>query len=555
MKPWLFPLILTFFFGFHFSALATPKLVVVLVIDQFRADNLTRFTSRFLPAKDRAGHLGGFSYLISNGAYFPFAQYDILQPMTGPGHATILSGSYPYLGGIPTNDWYSHENKSKVYCVEDPEFETLGDFKAKPHLGTSPRNFLGTTVGDELKNTGWPSKVVSVAIKDRAAILLGGQRADVALWMDAGTFRWVSSRFYFPAKKLPSWVQQLNERLAARAGQRFLWELPPQPETSLAIFNVQHEGDNVKSVGESFPHTITRSSLSEIASPAGLDLTVEAAEAAVEGTKLGTGRGPDLLAVSFSSHDYVGHAFGPDSRENEEMVAAEDRAISTFINFLGKKIPGGLKNVMFALTADHGVAPNAEWLVNHRINAGVIDPKELHQRLEKKLEEKFGSVEKLPWLSYSVDFSFWFNREAMKEKRIAVEPLAEEVKRLLLEEKGFAYAFTAADVAARRLPPGLHERRILKTFVPGRSGDVVGLVRPFYYVKEQTANHMADYTYDETVPLVLSGAGIKAGKYATKAEVVDLAPTLSFLLGSLAPSLSEGRVLSEALEFPQTKKH
>ncbi|MGZ3686417.1 MAG: alkaline phosphatase family protein, partial [Bdellovibrionota bacterium] len=142
MKPWLFPLILTFFFGFHFSALATPKLVVVLVIDQFRADNLTRFTSRFLPAKDRAGHLGGFSYLISNGAYFPFAQYDILQPMTGPGHATILSGSYPYLGGIPTNDWYSHENKSKVYCVEDPEFETLGDFKAKPHLGTSPRNFL-----------------------------------------------------------------------------------------------------------------------------------------------------------------------------------------------------------------------------------------------------------------------------------------------------------------------------------------------------------------------------------------------------------------------------
>lgn len=537
------------------SAHAAPKLVVVLVIDQFRADNLTRFVGRFLPATSAQGKPGGFRYLMEKGAYYPFAQYDLLQPMTGPGHATVLSGTYPYLMGIPVNEWYGLEQKQKVYCVEDPEFETVGKFKEREHLGTSPRNFLGTTVGDELKNAGWSSKVVSIALKDRAAILMGGHRADLALWMDPGTVSWVSSRFYLPNKKLPSWVAQLNAKQAARAGQLLLWELPKQPETSLAIFNVKREGAYLKAIGESFPHQITRGTYSELVSPEGLTLTVEAAEAAVEGAKLGQGKGPDLLAVSFSSHDYVGHAFGPDSRENEEMVVAEDRAIARLLEFLGKKVPGGLGNVVIALTADHGVAPSAEWLAAHRMNAGTIDGAELQAKLEKRLEEKFGKVDGTPWLPYTVDFNFWVNRAALSAKKLSVDEVAAEVKRGLLEEKGFAYAFTATDVAKRQLPPGQHERRILKTYVPGRSGDVIGIGKPFYYVKEYTANHMADYSYDETVPLLIAGPGVRAGKQAVKAEVVDLAPTLSFLVGALPPSLSEGRVLSEAMDLqPKPKK-
>jgi predicted AlkP superfamily pyrophosphatase or phosphodiesterase len=526
----------------------SPKLVVALVIDQFRADNLTRYENRFLAPKEH-----GFRFLTTNGAWYPFAQYDILQPMTGPGHATILSGTYPYLGGIPVNFWYDRERQSKYYCTEDPEFETVGEFKPREHVGTSPRTFLGTTVGDELKNAGWPSKVVSVAIKDRAAILMGGHRADVALWMDASTYTWVSSRYYLPSKKLPTWVERLNAKVKARAGERWLWELPHGPESTQAIFNVQRSGPAWKAIGDSFPHAITRGTESEVSSPLGLDLTVEAAEAAIDAEHLGQGKGPDLLAVSFSSHDYVGHSFGPDSRENEEMVVAEDRAIAKLLTYLEKNVPGGLKNVVIALTADHGVAPVAEWLASHKIDSGAVDPDELRKKLEERLEKKFGAVEKTPWLPYTVDFNYWISRPALAAKKVELLDVENELKSALLEEKAFAYAFSGADVAARTLPPGMHERRILKTYVPSRNGDVVAMVKPFYYVKESTANHMADYSYDETVPLVLEGPGIRAGKYAEKAEIVDLAPTLSFLLGTVAPTLSEGRVLSEALSGGREK--
>jgi predicted AlkP superfamily pyrophosphatase or phosphodiesterase len=229
------------------------------------------------------------------------------------------------------------------------------------------------------------------------------------------------------------------------------------------------------------------------------------------------------------------------------MVLAEDRSLARLFKFLDRKVTGGLKNVLFVLTADHGMAPNSEWLAKNRIDAGAIDQAELKVKLENKLREKFGSPGKTDWIPYAVDFNFWISRDALKERKISLEIVSREVKRLLLQEKAFAYAFTAEDVALRQLPPGLHERRILKTYVPGRSGDVIGIGRPFYYVKEHNSNHMADYSYDETVPLIIAGAGVKSGKFATKADIVDIAPTLSLLLGVVAPTLSEGRVLSEAL--------
>lgn len=542
----------TTFLLFLFEAQAArPKLVVVLVIDQFRSDNISRYESRFLPANDKTGKLGGFNYLLKKGAYFPLAQFNILQPMTGPGHATILSGTYPYLGGIPLNHWYNPETKEILYCVEDTNFETVGKSSSKKHLGTSPRNFLGTTIGDELKNAGWGSKVVSIALKDRSAILLGGQRADLALWMDPSSQTWVSSSYYLKDKKLPNWVEKINSNLLAKRGETFLWEQSSLPDTSLAISNIHREGPYVKALGDSFPHTITRGTVSELASPEGLEITVAAAEKAVEELNLGKSNGPDLLAISFSSHDYVGHGFGPNSRENEEMVVAEDKMLSRLFMFLARKVPGGLKNVLFALTADHGVAPNAQWLIANQINAGVVDPEELEKRMETKLEEKFGSIKNYPWISYSEAFNFWINKEALEKKKISLEVVALELKQLLIKEKAFATAFTFNEVSTRQLPPGIFEKRILNTYVSKRSGDIIGLVRPFFYDKEHTTSHMAPYSYDETVPLILAGEGIVPGKYGSNAQVIDLAPTLSFLLDIIPPSLSEGRVLAEILPVPK----
>lgn len=551
MKSQIF--LFCFFLAISSFAYAKPKLVVAVVIDQFRADNIPRYQSRFLPAKSKNGEVGGFKYLMEKGAYFPFAQYDILQPMTGPGHASILSGSYPYLSGIPMNDWYDEKIKDYLYCVEDPGFTTVGKTTSAKHVGTSPRNFIGTTIGDELKNAGWPTRVVSISVKDRSAILMGGHRADVALWMDPYTFNWVSSDYYFKDKKLPSWVEKLNAEIEAHKGEIFEWKLPEGIVSEFSSSEIPVIGKFASSIGNKFPHKASRASIGEITSPAGLDLTQKAVEMAVTTMKLGEGKGTDVLAVSFSSHDYVGHGFGPNSRENEEMVVAEDKVISRLLGFLQRKVPGGLKNVTLVLTSDHGVAPNADYLTAAKITSAAIDVPALKAKIEDRLTKKFGDAGTSGWIAFTEDFNFWIRREALAARKVPLEDVAEEIKKALLAEDAFGFAFTFADVANRKLPPGMHERRILKTFVLGRSGDVIGILKPFHYAKELTANHMADYSYDESVPLILMGEGVKPGKYATKAEVVDIAPTLSFLLDTLPPAQSEGRVLSEALTQPAGK--
>ena len=215
-----------------------PKLIVVLIIDQFRADYLTRFKERFLPAQNKKGAIGGFNYLISNGAYFPYAQYEILQAMTGPGHASLLTGSYPYQSGIPINDWYDSQSGKNMYCVEDEASPIVGlkeNSDLKKIRGMSPKNLIGTTVGDELKNAGYPSKVISIALKDRAAILLGGHRADLALWFDPSSFQWVSSKYYLPEDHLPTWVTTLNEEIKIKKSPIKVWSAKLQ-ETMKSYF-------------------------------------------------------------------------------------------------------------------------------------------------------------------------------------------------------------------------------------------------------------------------------------------------------------------------------
>lgn len=348
------------------QSIKKSKLIVVLIIDQFRADYLTRFKERFLPAKNTNGTLGGFNYLISNGAYFPYAQYDVLQSMTGPGHSTLLSGSYPYQSGIPLNDWYDSKLRENIYCVGDKDSPIVGLADNKGYPGMSPKNFIGSTVGDELKNAGYPSKVISIALKDRAAILMGGHRADLSLWFDPKSFQWISSKYYLPDGNLPSWVTKLNEEVKIKKNPTKVWSAKLQ-ETIKSYFSTTSTYPNDKKIigkiGPNFNHGIAACSPEELSSPYGTELTAQAALRAIDFYELGKNKTPDLLAVSFSSHDYVGHAFGPNSKEIEDMTVSEDRVISTFLNALKNKIPGGLNEVVVVLSADHGVAPNSDWLI------------------------------------------------------------------------------------------------------------------------------------------------------------------------------------------------
>jgi predicted AlkP superfamily pyrophosphatase or phosphodiesterase len=526
-----------------------PKLIVVMIIDQFRADYLLRFKDRFLPAKLSNGSVGGFNYLLSNGAYFPYAQYDILQSMTGPGHATLLTGSYPYQSGIPLNDWYDTKLNKNVYCVEDEKYEIVGSTELKDRMGMSPKNLIGSTFGDELKNAGFPSKVVAISLKDRSAILLGGHRSDLSLWFDPKSFQWVSSKYYLPEGKLPTWVDTLNKEVAIKKTPMKIWSAKLQ-ETMKSYFKTtsNYPADNklISKIGPAFNHGIAACSPEELSSPYGIELTAQAALRAVDNFKLGQNVTPDLLAISFSSHDYVGHAFGPNSKEIEDMTVSEDRAFSTFFNQLKAKIPGGLSDVVFVLSADHGVAPNSDWMIKNKMNAGRIDIVDLKNKIENKLNETYGKSENGDWILYNVDFNYFLNRNTINQKKLNLSDVELEIKKILLDLNIFQFVFTHQDYLNKNLPPQMFERQINKTYFTGRSGDIIAIPKPYFvHNDDNTTTHMTSYSYDRTVPLIFVGSRIKPGIYPKIADIVDLAPTLSFISGVLPPSSSEGKILSE----------
>lgn len=508
-----------------------PRLVLVLVIDQFRADYLTRFQKRFLPS--RSGALGGFQYLMSKGAYFPFAEYEQLQNLTGPGHATILTGGYPVSHRIILNDWFDVQTGKTVNCVEDAESPLIGGGGEKDY-GVSPRPLRSTTVGDELKLAGYKSRVVAIALKDRAAVLLGGHRADLALWFSEESNRWVSSRYYFPEGKLPGWVDTLNEKIHARKGKRLEWH-PQGAETGLsetdklASFEAVHGGKDANE------------------SPIGVDLTNEAALAAIREYKLGSGPAPDVLAVSYSTHDMLGHSVGPNSRLMEEMTVYEDRALAELFKTLERSVPGGMKNVLVVLTADHGVAPAPNFLRSVKIPTGAVGQKNLTERMNEALAKKFGDPGKPGWIANASTFNFYLNRTALDARKVAAADVESALKELLLKEPSTDSVFTRSEWLAGLRPPGRLKAQAEKGYVPGQNGDVVLIPKPYHIDNEKVPTHITGYAYDRVVPVVLAGPNVDPGVYAQPARVVDIAPTLSFLLGIIPPAQSEGRVLAEAL--------
>jgi hypothetical protein len=522
------------------AAKARPRLLLVLVFDQMRADYLLRFESRFLPARTAGGGVGGFRYLMSEGSYYPYAEYGHLQDMTCPGHAALLNGTLPYASGIATNRWWDYSRHKYVYCAEDAEFPTVGATPKNEHVGTSPRAMIGSSLGDELKLSGYPSKVISVALKDRSAIMMGGKSADLALWLDGDSMNWVSSRYYLRDGKLPEWMARINQAMAARKGQKVPWNPGGKPtgyNTDLT------KGGKLALTGE-------YGKLDTYAYPFGQQLTAEMAETVLDTYKLGQGKdATDLLAVSFSSFDYVGHDFGPNSPEMEEMIVSADRMVSRVLNHVRKRLPGGLKDVVVALSADHGVAPLPEWVKSLRTDTGRIDENAARETVEARLRDRFGSTgNDRGWIEYLYDLHVYLSREAAEKNKIPLGSLIEEARAGFAAIPGVAYIVTSTDLAANRLLPGLAGKQAQQGYFEGRSGDLLLMPKPFWMTSGDGTEHITGYTYDRMVPLILAGAGVRAGgARPERAAIVDLAPTLAFLARVLPPALSEGRVLSEAL--------
>ncbi|HET6836613.1 MAG TPA: alkaline phosphatase family protein [Gemmatimonadales bacterium] len=523
-----------------------PRLVVVIAIDQFRPDYLQRFRRYFSP--------GGFNLLLGRGATFVEAHYQHGVTQTCPGHAVILTGSSANVNGITANYWFNLAQRREEYCAADSAATLIGTAGE----GRSPRNLRDSTVGDRLKQaTGGRSRVVTVAGKDRSAIMLGGHLADAAYWSEDTLI--VTSSYYM--KELPAWVQRFNRSRAISRYRGSTWShlLPAAAYRLVGRDNVAAE-ENPGGMGRTFPHRLSagRTSLGNFikgfeASPFENEMLVRFAMELVQQEQLGRDDDPDLLAIGFSANDAVGHSYGPDSHEVMDMTVRTDRELARLFGFLDRQI--GMDRVLVVLTADHGVAPLPEVVRqrNPAVQAARINPAIIASAAEEALRVRYGEPRAPAWMTPPawIMYPKWpwmhLNLPGLEDRGIPVEEAERIAQEAIRSMPGVAQVLTGTELRESRRT-GAHSRAEL-SFDPERSGQLYYAFSP-YLVPGPDADgtdHGSPWTYDTHVPLLWFGPGIAPGVHQDPVSVGDIAPTLSALLGLDPPGGSQGRVLREML--------
>jgi predicted AlkP superfamily pyrophosphatase or phosphodiesterase len=518
---------------------ARPKLVVVIVIDQFRGDYLERY-------RDQFGE-GGFRLFLDRSAYFTDCNYDYANTRTAPGHATLFTGSYTSGHGIIANEWWDPQKKKRVTSVEDDSTKLVGigrDVKpAQAELGrgtpgASPHNLLSDTLGDELKlATGGKARVFAISLKDRAAVLPAGFSGDAAYWIDQKSGDWITSTYYRP--DLPEWVRNFNGRLPGEGRAEKYW-------------NREWKDSDGKTLGSTAPRNGKDGAAAGFyevvgSTPFANDYQLEFAKELVLYEKMGAGPATDLLVISLSANDILGHQVGPDSPQMRSMALELDRSLAEFFGFLGHQI--GMANVWMALSADHGVAPLPEFAKTLRLPAANLDTKALREQINSLLSKKYAKR-----AEYVLDLDYplaWLNEDAFagtlggKDESVAEADAGEAMK-----QAGLAGYFTKSQLARGETPATEVGRRYAHSYSPEGGWYVVGIPAPFRVGVKTGTDHASPFSYDTHVPLAFYGLAFQPGTYRTHAEPIDLAVTLASLLGINAPAEATGRVLTEALQPP-----
>ena len=499
---------------------ARPKLVVIIVIDQFRADYLDRYHDQF-------GE-GGFRVFLDRGANFSDCNYDYANTRTAPGHATLLTGSYSDGHGIMANEWWDPQKKKLVSSVEDDTTKLVGG--ARAGVGASPRNLLSDTLGDELKlATGGAARVFSISLKDRAAVLPGGYSADGAYWIDAQSGDWVTSSYY--RTEVPEWVRNFN---GSHRAEKYLKREWKDIDGTILGSTAPRNGKDGLPAGF---YEIVGST------PFANDYQVEFAKELVLYEKLGAGTATDLLLVSLSANDILGHQVGPDSPQMRSMAVELDRSLAEFFTFLGHQI--GLANVWMALSADHGIAPLPQTARALRLPAANIDANAIRGQINSLLGRKYGKT-----TEYVIDVDYpvaWLSEDAFGGHK---ESEAEADVGDTMKQAGLAGYFTKWQLAHGATPATEAGRRYAHSYSPAGGWYVIGVPNPFQVGITKGTDHETPFSYDTHVPLAFYGLAFQPGVYRTHAEPVDLAVTLASLLGINAPAKASGRVLTEALHRP-----
>jgi predicted AlkP superfamily pyrophosphatase or phosphodiesterase len=518
------------------SSTQTPKLVVGVVVDQMRFDYLYRFQDDYSEK--------GFKRLLKEGANFSYAHFNYIPTYTAPGHACVYTGSSPYKNGIIGNHWYSYEEGKEIYCVTDTLYKTLGATNDKGQC--SPYRLMSTTLGDALKmSNNSASKVFGISIKDRGAVIPAGFMGDGAYWYDASSGKMISSSYYRTA--LPKWVEDFNKKERVLDWMDKDWEtlLPLERYSTSFPDEAPGEVDVFKEGDLSFPHhfrSLKKEKKWELLpyTPYGNRLLTEMAMELIEKEELGKDNYTDLLSISYSSPDYIGHCYGPNSVEIRDTYLRLDAEIAQLLDYLDEKMGKG--NYILFLTADHGVKPNGKYLDANRIPAGDIESTTIQRRLRQQAQHLWQDSMLVKTV---YDNQIYLDREKLASRKISASLARQELVECLrnnfkqintIHTKEALDGFTAQRGRNFPLLNGMH---------PSLSGDIVFELQANYTTgsHDKGTTHGSAYDYDTHVPLLFFGGSIAPMRSREEVYIVDIAPTLAQLLNIMEPDGCIGKPL------------
>ena len=538
------------------QAKSAPKLILQITVDALRGDLPSRYY-------DRLGD-GGFRYLWEKGTVYTDAHHAHANTETIVGHATLATGAHPSAHGMIGNVWFDRTENRTRYNIEDDRYKLLtvgagvdqdaeidSTQKAAKSDGRSPSAIMVTTTGDELAiNTAGRAKVFAVSVKDRGAVSMAGH-AGKAFWFSKAGAEFVTSNYYYEA--YPEWVNEWNADKLSAAYSGKSWELLHDKDSYLfGDADDKAWETDLAGFGKAFPHPYGEAdgkyyTTLLTVSPAGDELTLAFAKELITREQLGQDGVADFLGVSFSSTDYINHIFGPSSLETEDNLLRLDRTLAELFAFIDKRI--GLENTLIVLSADHGGPEVPGYLNEFGINAGYVTPENWDKEPSfTSLKKKFG-IDKELISGYNHPYVY-LNHEAIREHKLDPREVETAVAQELLKFEGVAQAVSSNALREASLPDTPLNRAIINNFNSNRSGDIYVVFEPHWFINdfdglEVAATHGSPWAYDTYVPIVFAGGGVPAQRVERRVLTVDIAPTLTALLGIKPPSGAAGVPLVE----------
>ena len=519
-----------------------PKLIVGIVVEQLRYDQLEKFRDRFSE--------NGIRRLLNEGTYFKNASYNYMLTQSAPGHATIATGTEPAFHGITSDNWYLPLRNEMIYCTQDNTVNPVGgSFEAGLH---SPVNMLASTFSDELKMaTNGKAKVFSIGLKESSAILSAGHSANGVYWYDNTTGTWMSSTWYMDS--LSAWVNDFNAMRLSDSYLNSSWSLLRQKEDYADCLPDSNSFEAGFGGVSFFPYDLKKMSSKGLINvkrdysilretPFGNSFTKDFAIRLIREEKLGRHDMTDFLAICFSSTDYIGHRFGPSSVETGDAILRLDKDIEQILNFLNDSI--GKRNVLIYFTAAHGVSEIPAVLEKNRIPAGYFKQTEAMQLLKSYLNAAYGQGD---WVKGYYEKQIFLNRILIEDAKITLEDIQKKVSRFMVQFSGVASAYPYTAFETNDFSNG-NLKRIMNSFTPQRSGDVIITLNPGWVEKnDYVTDYNSPYEYESHVPLIWFGWTVNRATVTRKVNLTDIAATLSSLCKVPYPDACTGEPLIELM--------